>query len=156
MEYLEEAFPDRPRLLPGLEDPLKRARVREMVNVIVADVQPLTSQGSLRRVEKFSNEDSMKAWAAEVTTKGLKVCNTMIKEYGEGGKYSVGNEITMADVCLAPAVENAFRWEVDVKNEMPEVWRVYQSLKDLDAFKEGDWKHQPDTPKQFREGDLEI
>lgn len=75
----------------------------------------------------------------------------MIVEHGKGGRYSVGDEISMADVCLAPAVEGAFRHDLDVEREMPEAWSVYQNIKYLDAFKSGDWKHQEDTPIEFRE-----
>lgn len=147
MEYFEEAFPDHPKLLPG--DVLKRAQIRDMVNIITSDVQPLTSQSSLRRSERFGF--AAQDWAVEIMTKGLKAYNSLIIEYGQGGKYSAGDEITMADICLAPAVEGAFRFDLEIEKGMPEVWRVYQNIKDLDAFKFSDWKHQEDTPPEFRE-----
>jgi len=68
---------------------------------------------------------------------------------GSAGKYSVGDEVTMADVCLAPTVEAGLRWAVDFES-LPTVWRIYIGLKVLPAFQKGDWKHQEDTPQQFR------
>jgi maleylacetoacetate isomerase len=68
---------------------------------------------------------------------------------GSAGMYSLGDEVTMADVCLAPTVEAGLRWGVDF-NPLPTVWRIYESLKVLPAFERGDWRHQQDTPEQFR------
>lgn len=72
---------------------------------------------------------------------------TMVK--GSAGRYSVGDEVTMADICLAPTVEAALRWNVDFES-LPIVLRIYERLKVLPAFEMGDWKHQEDTPEQFR------
>jgi maleylacetoacetate isomerase len=65
-----------------------------------------------------------------------------------GGRYSVGDDVTMADIVLAPTVESGLRWGVDF-TVLPTVWEIYQRLKVLPAFEKGDWKHQEDTPKEF-------
>jgi len=57
----------------------------------------------------------------------------------------------MADVCLAPAVEGALRYGVDVQG-MGTVWRVYGELGRVEAFRKGGWRAQEDTPEEFREG----
>ena len=72
---------------------------------------------------------------------------TIVKE--SAGRYSVGDEVTMADICLAPTVEAALRWNVDFES-LPIVSRIYERLKVLPAFEMGDWKHQEDTPEQLR------
>jgi maleylacetoacetate isomerase len=72
---------------------------------------------------------------------------TLVKE--SVGRYSVGDEVTMADICLAPTVEAALRWNVDFES-LPIVLRIYLRLKGLPAFEMGDWRHQEDTPEQFR------
>jgi maleylacetoacetate isomerase len=71
----------------------------------------------------------------------------LLKSYA--GKYSFGDEITMADVCLAPAVEGALRWGVDIAG-FPNISRVYSAIRVVDAFVKGDWRHQEDTPEEFR------
>lgn len=78
---------------------------------------------------------------------GLRAFDTVAANYA--GKYSVGDTLTMADVVLAPAVEGGLRWGVDVK-KLETVWRVYEELRGLEAFKKGDWRHQGDTPGEFR------
>jgi maleylacetoacetate isomerase len=49
-------------------------------------------------------------------------------------------------------VEAALRYGVDLES-VPTVKRIYEGVKGLDAFKKGDWRHQADTPEEFRVGD---
>lgn len=67
---------------------------------------------------------------------------------GSAGLYSMGDEVTLADITLAPTVEAAMRWGVDF-SQLPIIEGIYDRLKVLPAFEKGDWKHQPDTPEQF-------
>jgi len=68
---------------------------------------------------------------------------------GSAGKYSYGDQLTLADVVLAPAVESAIRFKVDM-DQFPTVNAVYRSIRVLEPFKQADWKHQQDTPDEFR------
>ena len=145
LEFLEEYFPNTRRLLPPPSDPIGRARVRELVNIIANDVQPPTNLRILKRVKALGGD--MKVWAKELMTEGLRAYDKVAEKYA--GKYSVGDEVTMADVVLAPACEGAVRFEVDL-DQFPTVKRVYEKIRVLDAFEQGDWKHQPDTPEEFR------
>jgi maleylacetoacetate isomerase len=65
------------------------------------------------------------------------------------GIYSVGDDVTMADIALAPAIEAALRWDIDF-TALPTVWGIYERLKVLPAFEKGDWRHQEDTPPELR------
>ncbi len=56
----------------------------------------------------------------------------------------------MADCGLAPAVDGALRFGVDIQGEFPRVWQVWEEIKRLDAFKKGRWDYQPDTPEDLR------
>lgn len=80
--------------------------------------------------------------------KGLEAYDKVAEGYA--GRYSVGDEVTLADVCLAPAVEGALRYGVDVER-LGTVWRVYNEIRGLEAFKKGDWRHQDDTPEELRD-----
>jgi len=33
------------------------------------------------------------------------------------------------------------------------VKRVFENVRGLEAFKKGDWRHQPDTPEEFKVDD---
>lgn len=65
-----------------------------------------------------------------------------------GGILS-GDEVTLADVMLAPAVENAMMLGID-----PTRWktlcRVWKDVDQLEAFRKGHWRRQEDTPENFR------
>lgn len=144
LEFFEEYYPGTPALLPS--DTMKRAQVRELVNIISNDVQPPTNLRILRRVKGLGGDSAQ--WAKDVMSAGLKAYDELAR--GCAGMYSVGNEVTMADVVLAPAVEGALRFGV-ILDDIPTVKRIYSAIKTLDAFRKGDWKHQDDTPEEFRE-----
>jgi hypothetical protein len=65
------------------------------------------------------------------------------------GKHSVGHDITLAGVVIASAYEAALRWGVDLRS-FEAVTRACDACKDLPEFVVADWKHQPDTPEQFK------
>jgi len=150
LEFLDEYFPDTPRLLPPASEPVLRAKVRELVNIIASDVQPVTNLRILKRVKKLGGADAPAEWAKHFMGVGLAAYDKVAEEHA--GTYSVGDEVTMADVVLAPAVEAALRYGVDLEC-VPTVKRIYEGVKGLDAFKKGDWRHQADTPEEFRVGD---
>ncbi|KAH8651623.1 hypothetical protein BGZ60DRAFT_388271 [Tricladium varicosporioides] len=145
LEFLEEYFPSHKALLPPSSQPVARARVRELVNIIACDIQPPTNLRILKRVKELGGDE--KSWAKEVMEVGLLAYDKLAVEYA--GDYSVGNEVTLADVCLAPAVEGALRWGVDVQG-IRTVWMIYERIRSEEVFVRGDWRHQGDTPEEFR------
>lgn len=142
LEYLEETHPD-PPLLPST--PLEKAQVRDLVNVVACDIQPVTNLKLLNKVRPLGVKGE--EWQKEWMTSGLDTYERMLK--GVAGRYSVGDEVTLADVVLVPAVDNALRFEVDIKL-FPEVKRIYGECQKLEAFEKGSWKNQPDTPDELR------
>jgi maleylacetoacetate isomerase len=147
LEFLDEYFPDTVPLLPPKDDVAGRAHVRELISIIASDTQPVTNLRILRRVEKLGGDKG--AWAKDLMEEGLKAYDAVAEKYA--GKYSVGDEVTMADVCLAPAVEGALRYGVNVEGlGTGTVWRIYEAVRGLEAFRKGDWRHQADTPGEFR------
>jgi maleylacetoacetate isomerase len=145
LEFLEEfpAYAEKPKLLP--RDSVDRSKVRELVNIICNDVQPITNLHILKRVDALNTDKTL--WAKELMSRGFTAYEELLKLYA--GKYSFGDEVTMADVCLAPAAEGALRWGVDL-GAFPHISRVYNEIRVLDSFVKADWKHQEDTPEQFR------
>lgn len=145
LEFLEEfpGFANTPKLLPA--NSVDRAKVRELVNIICCDVQPPSNLNILKRIDSMNGDRTL--WAKEVMSRGLAAYEELLKTYA--GKYSFSDEVTMADVCLAPAVEGALRWGVELES-FPHINKIYNAIRGLDAFVKGDWKHQEDTPQQFR------
>lgn len=145
LEYFEERHPELASLLPPASDPIGRAKVRDLVNIVACDIQPVTNLRILNRVKPLGV--NAKEWQQEFMNVGLEAYEKVCRS--SAGKYSVGDEVTMADVVLAPAVDGALRFEVDM-SEFPTIQRVYDQVKQLDAFVKGSWKTQPDTPEDLR------
>jgi maleylacetoacetate isomerase len=140
LEYLEEVFPD-PPLLPPASKTLDRARVRTLVNIITNDIQPFAN----RRVVSWVTElgSNRVEWNKYFMTRGLEAYDKIAAK--TAGKYSVGDEVTMADVCLLPAIYAAEKNEVELQ-KMPTIMRVYEALSQLEAVREAHWSLQKDCP----------
>ncbi|XP_043118604.1 maleylacetoacetate isomerase isoform X2 [Puntigrus tetrazona] len=139
IQYIEETRPE-PRLLPA--DPKQRARVRIICDIIAAGIQPLQNLYVLQKVgaEKVQ-------WAQHFITRGFEALEPILKQ--TAGKYCVGDEISMADICLVPQVYNAERFKVDV-SQFPTIRKLNQTLIEIDAFKVTHPSRQPDTPDDLR------
>lgn len=143
LEFFEEAFPDRNPLLPPLTDWAGRSHVRDLVNIIACDIQPPTNRRILLKIE--AQGGSLKQWAFDIMDQGMQTFEQTAAPLA--GRFSYRNQLTMADVVLAPAVENAIRYGVDLAR-YPTIQRVFETIRNLDEFKSADWRHQQDTPAE--------
>jgi len=149
LEYWEDKFPDRGRLLP--RDPEGRAKVRDVVNSLASDVQPLTNKRVVERVGTIGGEEGKREWVEKVVRDGFGAVEKLLEQNGNGngGRFSYGEEITLADVFLWTAVDSAMRWKLDL-GDFPNVRSVFERLNGLKAFRAGHWSRQGDTPERFR------
>ncbi|TPX10419.1 uncharacterized protein E0L32_008638 [Thyridium curvatum] len=137
LEFLEEAFPDAPALLPAARDLAARALVRTLVQAVVTDMQPPTNTRVLDMAREMGVAD-VDEWCRRVHVRGFTAYEGLIA--GRAGKFSLGDEVTLADVCLVPAAWNATgRWGMEL-SEWPTVMRVFNNLMELEAFKGEDWR----------------
>jgi len=147
LEYLEEI--GGAALLPPAGNPKDRAKVRELVGIITTDLFPPTNGRIAQMVRGIRGEvgDQVK-FVQTIMASGLAGYEAMLQ--GCSGRYSFGDAVTMADVCLAPAVDMAVGYKVDMA-PYPRVLAVYEDLMKLQAFKDSNWKAQEDTPEQYRQ-----
>lgn len=119
IEWAEELFPD-PKLLPG--DAFQRARIRQLSAIIHSGIQPLQNLG----VNQFYSKDpaQQKEWARHWILEGLQSYETLVKE--TVGKFSVGDSVTMADLCLIPQCYNAKRFDVSLE-DFPTIARIFEN-----------------------------
>ncbi|XP_024897846.1 maleylacetoacetate isomerase isoform X2 [Pteropus alecto] len=140
IEYLEETRPT-PRLLP--RDPKKRASVRMISDLIAGGIQPLQNLSVLKEV----GQEKQLAWAQKTISSGFNALEQILQS--TAGKYCMGDEVSMADLCLVPQVANAERFKVDL-TLYPTISHINKSLLALEAFQVSHPCRQPDTPPELR------
>jgi len=119
MEWLEELFPT-PALLPA--DPYPRAKTRQLAETINAGTQPLQNPA----VAQFHSPDpeKQKQWSLHWIRNGLAAYECLVQE--TAGEFSVGDTLSMADLCLIPQCYNALRQGI-LLSEFPRIDKIYHS-----------------------------
>lgn len=148
LEYLEETIrstnPQNRTLLPN--DPRLRAITRSLVSIIASDTQPVTNLRCQRWIKELEADPI--PYCRKATEAGLAAYEALASKVA--GTFSVGDEVTLADVCLVPATWSAARFGIDIQN-YPTIARVVARMEDEDAVKKAHWRNQPDTPEEFRQ-----
>ncbi|TFB01778.1 putative glutathione S-transferase [Trichoderma ghanense] len=145
IEYLEEIHPDSYHVLPPASNPEARAVTRALAAIIACDLQPVTNMKIMKRVRAIGG--NAEQWNKEIMTEVLEAYEAAVKDWA--GEYSVGDAITLADVCLLPAVWNAQRYGVDL-DALPIITRISENLGKHPAVVKAHWQSQPDTPEDLR------
>jgi len=139
IDYLDETCPD-PPLLP--RDPIARARVRAVADIIACDIHPLNNTAPLNYLKTTLGHGpaEVDAWYAHWITLGFEAIETLIQP----GPYAFGTAVTLADVCLIPQVYNARRFKVPL-DRFPQICAVDAACQKLDAFVRAKPENQPDA-----------
>jgi maleylacetoacetate isomerase len=143
LEFLEDSFPNinGTMLLPP--GPYDRAQIRQAVNIIAADTQPLQNLRNLQNLFGSEKEKEKTAYAAGVIERGLGAFQKTIRP----GKYCFGDQLTIADCVLIPQLFNARRFGLDTAKLFPTLTKIEENLSKLDAFIKAAPENQPDFPK---------
>lgn len=139
MEWLEETHPE-PALLPG--GPAERARIRGAALGMIADSHPLVNL----RVRKYlkrefgHDEAALDTWSRH----WIELALAPLEEQAERtqGAYLFGDTVTLADVCLVPALYGARRVQADVAR-FPALGEIDRRLNALPAFQAARPERQP-------------
>ncbi len=112
LEYLEEKYPSYP-ILPS--EPLQRAWVRSLVQIIAADMQPLQNLSTVRYLSKVLSQpsDAVDAWVINWMTNGFAALELLLKNSRYAGKFCCGDAAGAADICLVAQVFSARRYGID-------------------------------------------
>ena len=139
IEYLEEVQPD-PPLLP--KDPVARAKVRALADIIACDIHPLNNVGPLRYLkrEMHREQTAIDAWYHHWVIEGFESLETLV----DPAPYACGTEVTMADLCLVPQVYNARRLKVPL-DKFPKILAIEAACLNHPAFDRARPENQADA-----------
>ncbi|MGL4280084.1 MAG: maleylacetoacetate isomerase [Albidovulum sp.] len=127
IEYLDETRGL--GLLPA--DAPGRARVRALAHAVAMEIHPICNPRVARyAVDHSGGGITMEGWMQEFIGAGLAALEKMVDD----GDYCYRSAVTLADICLAPQLYNARRWNVDLK-PLPRLTRIGGHLDTLPAFK---------------------
>ena len=142
IEYLDETHPE-PALLP--KDPLNRAHVRSLAQIVACDIHPINNLRILKYLKSQLKQEqtAIDAWYRHWCEEGLLSYEQQLAELPHG-KYSYGETVTLADVCLVPQVFNAKRFEVDL-SKYPRTMGIFDRLMLVPAIDIAQPSKQPDA-----------
>jgi maleylacetoacetate isomerase len=145
IEYLEETRPEAP-LYP--KDHGARARVRQLVELVNAGIQPL--QNLVVMARHSSDAEEQRAFARHFNVRGLTACEALLATIadeipGEGG-FAVGGALTAADIFLVPQIATARRFGVEL-SAFPRLLAVEAAAMATDHAKGALPENQPGAPR---------
>jgi len=139
IDYLDDIHPQ-PPFLP--HDPVDKAKVRAIAQVIACDIHPLNNIGPLRYLKNVMGQEQGKidAWYHHWIHDGFQAIEDMVSP----GPYTFGNDITLADICLVPQVYNARRLKTPL-DRYPKILAIEAACNKLAAFDQARPENQPDA-----------
>jgi maleylacetoacetate isomerase len=145
LEYLDETHPT-PPLLPS--DARGRARVRGLAQIAVADAHPLVVPRVRAYLEQEYGltEHQRTLWARHWMGEALAAIEGHLARDVATGQYCHGDNVTLADVCLASQVVG-FTLFGGEPAAYPVVSRIFERTMQLEAFASAHPRRQPDAPK---------
>ena len=142
LEYLEEAYPERP-LLPA--DPVVRGLVRAFAQFVGSDMHPLHVTRVRNRLKESFNatEEATREWYRHWVTTGLTALEELLRRRPDPSRFCYGDTPTFADLYLVPEVMNGRRYGTDM-TPFPLIAGVDEACRALPAFQAGMPDRQPD------------
>jgi maleylacetoacetate isomerase/maleylpyruvate isomerase len=144
LEYLDETHPN-PPLLP--KEPKARARVRGLAQIIACDTHPLI----VPRVREYLaheykiDDAGVQKWGQHWHLEALKALEANLAGSKQTGRYCQGDQITIADICLAGQAAGSTYFKVDIA-PFPTVKRIVDTCTAIDAFARAHPLKQPGAP----------
>ena len=140
IEYLDARYPS-PRLIP--QEPVARARVQALAQLIACEVHPLNNLRVLKylRGELKLDEAAVAKWYAHWVAEAFGPLETLVSRFS-GGRYCFGDSLSLADVCLVPQMYNARRFSA-ISTPYPTLVRIAAGLEAEPAFAAAAPERQP-------------
>ena len=143
IEYVEEVRPD-PPLLP--EDPVARARVRQMAMIVGCDTHPLGNLRVLKalKADHGADQAAIEAWQARWNGAAFAALEAMLAADPSRGDFAYGDRPGLAECYLLPQLYTARRFSVPLK-AYPNLLAVEAATLALPAVQRATPEAQPDA-----------
>ena len=142
IEYLDETHPQ-PRLLPA--EPLARARVRALAQLIACEIHPLNNLRVLKYLVRDLKveEEAKNTWYRHWVREGLEAYERELQQLA-ASKFSYGDTPTLADCCLVPQIANGQRFNAKFDG-LTRTMAAYEACMALPAFQRAQPASCPDN-----------
>ncbi len=146
LEYLDEKYPQPPLLPRELRD---RAHARAIAQMVAMDAHPFI----VPRVRKYLEEElrldepARAKWVRHWLDAGSRAVEEVLANDPRSGKFCVGDQVTIADICLAAHLTSAKLFGGRDPNDYPTAGRIYANCMAVEAFAAEHPLRQPDAPK---------
>ena len=142
IEYLDETHPQ-PPLLP--RDPLARARVRALAQLIACEIHPLNNLRVLKYLVRDLKltEEAKNTWYLHWVQVGLQAFERELSQL-PASTYCFGDTPTLADCCLVPQIFNAKRFNASFDG-LPRTMAAFEACMALPAFQKAQPSNCPDN-----------
>ena len=146
LDYLDEKYPEPPLLPTELR---ARAHARAVAQMVAMDAHPFI----VPRVRKYLEEelhldDAARArWVRHWLDEGSRAVEETLARDPRTGTFCVGEQVTVADICLAAHLTSAKLFGGREPSAYPVAGRIYAACMALDAFAAEHPLRQPDAPK---------
>ncbi|MEA2876616.1 MAG: maleylacetoacetate isomerase [Hyphomicrobiales bacterium] len=146
LEYLDEKYPE-PPLLP--KDLRARAHARAVAQMVAMDAHPFI----VPRVRKYLEEElrldeaTRAKWVRYWLDTGSRAVEEVLARDPRTGKFCVGDQVSIADICLAAHLTSAKLFGGREPSDFPVAGRIYANCVAIEAFAGEHPLRQPDAPK---------
>ena len=142
IEYLDETHPE-PPLLP--RDPLGRAQVRALAQLIACEIHPLNNLRVLKYLvrELKVEEEAKNTWYRHWVREGLEAFERELQQL-PAATYCWGETPTLADCCLVPQIFNGRRLNTSFEG-LPRTMAAFDACMAHPAFQKAQPSSCPDN-----------
>jgi maleylacetoacetate isomerase len=126
LEYLDEAYPQTPKIIP--QDIIQRAKARQLAMIIACDIHPLNNL----RVKEYLHwdEKDFMTWYHHWLKQGFEGFESSLQH---SYPFCLGENLSIADICLIPQIYNALRFNFDLK-PYPKILAINEYCEKIPAF----------------------
>ena len=152
IEWLDEAYPQTPSMLPG--NALARARIRALALQVACEIHPINNLRVLAYLTgELGHSDAEKTqWYQHWCRSGLEAFERQLvllaaERQAQGlapSRFCWGDSLTMADCALVPQVFNAQRFKVNLEG-LPLTMAAYEAAFATDAVQKAQPAACPDA-----------